>query len=169
MNQITNMPTVGFSNTLRPNGLALLAVIASVICQLLTGSPTYADDAPKETSYRIVSQRLTEGSTYGVFSAVIHSKQELAQYTKIMATPHLEEDQKAVRDMISRIAEDAKINFDKEALVMLPYQECEFANVKLERPTLSDGSLVCGVRRSAPKVEFDEEITNQFCFADDQV
>ena len=124
-------------------------------------------DPDEEASYRVVSKELTEGSTYGVFPAVIHSKQEFAQYMKESVEVHLEDDQQTVREMITKIAERAQVDFAQEALVLLPYQEFEFAKVQLEKPKMNKkGLLISGVRRSnAAKAELDQEITNQFWFA----
>ncbi len=85
---------------------------------------------------------------YGEFqSAAIFTKAELAAFLDKVAKSRLVR-KKEVKDVVER----AKVDFDKEALVILLHSEgSKFTEVGFKTPVLDSGKLVCAVTRKVSK------------------
>lgn len=149
--------------SLRKFVFVALIPILSLTVHAKEGSSSPAKSG-KPTAFRVVPIAERVGGLMEYRPVVITSKKQLAdEIARVKDNPSLKTRENLKRE-IEGVINRSKLDFSKEALVLLPHYEPSGSNrVSFRRPVLEKDILKCKITRKVPEVGTDDEAS--YCFA----
>ncbi len=129
-----------------------------------------AENAPKTPKKQSPFQVIAIADQVGQYLAnkpvVIRSKDDVKRLVVGAKGNPVYKPKEALKQELDAVIERSKVDFSKQALVLLPHYEGSISyRVLFQQPELKKGTLKCRISRERPEDGTEEDIAASYCFA----